>query len=225
MPSARAQHRTRVGRVTDLARAERLGLADTLDRVGPDAPTLCAGWTATDLALHLVLRDRFDPALLATDGGPFRGMFARRRRIVLRRHGYAGLVRLFRAGPPRLSPYSLRWLDSKANGVEFFIHHEDVLRAQSTWSPRPLTAEHDHELLRALRYLGRRLARHSAAGVEVATPDGQTVTVRRGTPAATLVGRPGELLLYLAGRRGVADVTIAGDPAAREALAHAKLGF
>jgi len=32
------------------SRDERLGLCATLDQVGPDAPTLCAGWTARDLA-------------------------------------------------------------------------------------------------------------------------------------------------------------------------------
>ena len=50
-----------IGQVT-LVESERAGLADTLASVGPDAPTLCAGWTTTDLALHVVLRERLDPA-------------------------------------------------------------------------------------------------------------------------------------------------------------------
>jgi D-arabinose 1-dehydrogenase-like Zn-dependent alcohol dehydrogenase len=28
-----------------------------MDEVGPDAPTLCEGWTTYDLAAHLVLRE------------------------------------------------------------------------------------------------------------------------------------------------------------------------
>lgn len=44
--------------VTDYARSERLALADLLARLGPDAPTLCEGWTTRDLAAHLVVRDR-----------------------------------------------------------------------------------------------------------------------------------------------------------------------
>jgi uncharacterized protein (TIGR03083 family) len=41
-----------------LARAERAALCDLFDEVGPDAPTLCAGWTTRDLAAHLVIRER-----------------------------------------------------------------------------------------------------------------------------------------------------------------------
>ena len=40
------------------ARAERLLLCDLLTRIGPDAPTLCQGWTTGDLAAHLVTRER-----------------------------------------------------------------------------------------------------------------------------------------------------------------------
>nr|BFE88977.1 hypothetical protein GCM10020093_115780 [Planobispora longispora] len=40
------------------ARAERAALSDLFARLGPDAPTLCEGWTTFDLAAHLVLRER-----------------------------------------------------------------------------------------------------------------------------------------------------------------------
>ena len=36
---------------------ERLALCALLDKSGPDAPTLCEGWTTGDLAAHLVLRE------------------------------------------------------------------------------------------------------------------------------------------------------------------------
>ena len=35
-----------------LAQRERTALADLLEELGPDAPTLCAGWSAIDLATH-----------------------------------------------------------------------------------------------------------------------------------------------------------------------------
>src|SRR3954451_20109515 len=41
-----------------LADRERAGLADLLDKLGPDAPTCCADWTTAHLAAHLVVRDR-----------------------------------------------------------------------------------------------------------------------------------------------------------------------
>ena len=37
---------------------EREKLAQLLVEKGPDAPTLCAGWTTADLAAHLYLRER-----------------------------------------------------------------------------------------------------------------------------------------------------------------------
>ncbi|MEV4089519.1 maleylpyruvate isomerase N-terminal domain-containing protein, partial [Nonomuraea fuscirosea] len=40
------------------ARGERAALCDLLDRLGPDEPTLCAGWTTADLAAHLAIRER-----------------------------------------------------------------------------------------------------------------------------------------------------------------------
>src|SRR3954471_19789461 len=39
------------------AQVERARLCDLLDEVGPDAPTLCAGWNTGDLAAHLVVRE------------------------------------------------------------------------------------------------------------------------------------------------------------------------
>ena len=50
------------------ARAERASLCDLLAEVGPDAPTLCEGWTTALLAAHLVVRER------RPDGGPGRGV-------------------------------------------------------------------------------------------------------------------------------------------------------
>ena len=40
------------------AKRERLLLADLLETAGPDAPTLCEGWTTRDLAAHVVVRER-----------------------------------------------------------------------------------------------------------------------------------------------------------------------
>ena len=41
-----------------LASRERAALCDLFAEVGPDAPTLCAGWTTRDLAAHLLVRER-----------------------------------------------------------------------------------------------------------------------------------------------------------------------
>ncbi len=44
--------------LAELAQQERQGLCDLFVELGPDAPTLCDGWTASDLAAHLVVRER-----------------------------------------------------------------------------------------------------------------------------------------------------------------------
>src|ERR1700753_1453307 len=43
---------------TNYAQAERTALCDLFLELGPQAPTLCEGWTTRDLAAHLVVRDR-----------------------------------------------------------------------------------------------------------------------------------------------------------------------
>ena len=43
--------------MTAFAQTERDQLCDEFLVVGPDAPTLCEGWTTSHLATHLVVRD------------------------------------------------------------------------------------------------------------------------------------------------------------------------
>ncbi|HYZ38638.1 MAG TPA: maleylpyruvate isomerase family mycothiol-dependent enzyme, partial [Pseudonocardiaceae bacterium] len=46
-----------------VAARERRALCDLMDQLGPEAATLCAGWTTRDLAAHLILREsRMDAA-------------------------------------------------------------------------------------------------------------------------------------------------------------------
>jgi hypothetical protein len=42
--------------MTSLAKRERYAIAQTLRNLGPDAPTLCEGWTSFDLLVHLISR-------------------------------------------------------------------------------------------------------------------------------------------------------------------------
>jgi len=43
--------------------AERAAVVKSLTTVGPSAPTACGGWTALDLAAHLVSEERLGGAL------------------------------------------------------------------------------------------------------------------------------------------------------------------
>ena len=86
---------------------ERLALCALLDKTGPDAPTLCEGWTTGDLAAHLVLRERRPDAAGGVIGGPLAGYTARVQQRIRARTPFGDLVRMIRSGPPRLSVMAL----------------------------------------------------------------------------------------------------------------------
>lgn len=205
---------------------ERLALCALFDELGPSAPTLLGGWTTHDLAAHLVSRERdplAGPCIVLP--GPFR-RFAERRRVKLaRRNDFARLVERIRSGPPA-GLFRIGWVRALANLNEFFVHHEDVRRANGH-GPRDLSPDMDAALwrnvLRGGRFLSRRLA---GCGLEVSwAGTGERATVRPGAPVALLDGRPGELLLYLFGRQGVAEVAIGGPPEAVAAVRGTHFGM
>ncbi|MCK9899256.1 maleylpyruvate isomerase family mycothiol-dependent enzyme [Frankia sp. Cpl3] len=104
-------------------------LADLLRELGPASPTLCTGWTAHDLAAHLVTRERVlwaGPGLVV---GALHGITERAERATMRAHTYPELVEMFRTGPPRWHPTRFAAVDDAANLIEFYVHTEDLRRA------------------------------------------------------------------------------------------------
>jgi uncharacterized protein (TIGR03085 family) len=204
---------------------ERAQLSDLLDELGPEAPTLLAPWTTRDLAAHLVLRER---DYLAGPGLVLPGAWSRlseRRRSSLALEDFAGLVAMLRSGPPP-GFFRIGWVRRFPTLNEFFVHHEDVRRANGRG---PRTSEHakDEALWRNVSrwpwFLARRLR---GAGLELQwAGTAQTVRARRGEPTARIAGPPGELLLYLFGRQGAADVEVSGPAAAVEAVRRARFGM
>lgn len=73
-------------------RTERVELCDLLDRVGPDAPTLCAGWSAQDLAAHLWVREADPLGAPGIVAKPLAGLTERRMAESKSRWPYAELV-------------------------------------------------------------------------------------------------------------------------------------
>ncbi len=71
-------------------------------------------------------------------------------------------------------------------------------------------------LTRRLRHCGLELRNASTQ---------ETFRARRGTAPARVAGEPGELLLYLFGRQGVAHVELDGPPSSLERVRTAKLGL
>ncbi|MEU1039537.1 TIGR03085 family metal-binding protein [Streptomyces sp. NPDC005551] len=203
------------------AKRERLLLADLLEAEGPDAPTLCDGWTTRDLAAHVVVRERRADAA----GGILIKQLAPRLERVQAEFAekpYEELIQLIRTGPPRFSPFSLKQVDEASNTIEFYVHTEDVRRARPAWTPRPLDSVFQETLWSRLERTARLVGRGTPTGLVLRRPNGQTVVARRGTPVVTVTGEPSELLLFAYGRQSVAAVELEGDTEAIAKLREAK---
>jgi uncharacterized protein (TIGR03085 family) len=205
------------------ARAERAALADLLEQVGPDQPTLCTGWTTRDLAAHLVVRDR-RPDAAAGIVLPFLSGHTDRVRDAAARRDFATLVDQVRR-PPKLTMAGFGPTDRATNTSEFFIHHEDVRRAAVDWSPRELDPGLAARLGSQARLLGRLRLRRFPAALTIAIAGQPTVTTGRGGPAVTLSGDPDEITLFLSGRQAHARVTVDGPDEPVERLRKARLGL
>ncbi|MFG1877025.1 TIGR03085 family metal-binding protein [Sphaerisporangium sp. NPDC049003] len=208
------------------ARAEREALSDLLDRLGPDAPTLCEGWTTADLAAHLVLRERRPDAVGGIAIKPLAGYTASVQNKVKTGKPYRELVDDVRQGPPRWSPYGLvPGLDAVVNTLEFLVHHEDVRRAQPGWEPRELPADLVEAIWKRVAGGARLMLRRSPVGVVLRGADGRKAGGKKAEPHVIVTGEPAELLLFCFGRQDHARVTYEGDEVSIERLRGAKLGL
>lgn len=209
--------------MTGTAGKERHDLVALLTELGPDAATLCEGWTTRDLAAHLVLREGRPDAAVGISVKALAGYTARVQQGIAAGDWDDLLGRL--ANPPLWAPARLPVLDDAANAQELFVHLEDVRRAQAGWAPRPLTPEREDALWRRLTREARLLVRRAPVGVVLVHPDGRSHAARSGEPAVTLTGPPSELVLYAYGRRDHARVEESGPAEAVAALRAAPLGF
>lgn len=185
-----------------LAAVERDALADTFLRVGPEHPTLCAGWSARDLLHHLLVRERQPWAAAGIVVAPLAPL-TERAMASWADTPWAEAVTVFREGPPLWTPYRLPAVDAVANGAEHFVHHEDVRRGVPGWEPRPPDPARDGELWTIVGRTARMLHRRSPVGVVLRRPDGEEVVARAAPRSVTLAGAPGELLLHGFGRAAV----------------------
>jgi uncharacterized protein (TIGR03085 family) len=116
-------------------------------------------------------------------------------------------------------------LDRLVNSQEYFIHHEDVRRAQHGWQPRELPREQAAGLWRQVRLAGKVMLRRLRTSVRVVAPGFGEVSVgAASTSPVTLSGAPGELAMFLSGRQAHARVTLTGPEELVDRLRTAKLG-
>ncbi|HUO38222.1 MAG TPA: TIGR03085 family metal-binding protein [Mycobacterium sp.] len=201
---------------------ERAALVETLKKVGPDAPTLCGGWTTRDLAAHLVLRERRLDAAAGILVPALAGYTERVQHQLATSTDWTALVDMIASGPPLYSPFKL--LDPFVNTGEMFIHHEDVRRAGPQWEPRNLDDGTVAALRRMVPMMSRMTLADAPARVVLCDRGGATVaTVGRG-PEVVVTGAPPELLLFASGRDAV-RADFAGDPDTVATLRGARRGL
>lgn len=203
---------------------ERKALVEALLAAGPAAPTLCEGWTAHDLAAHLVTRERRpDAAAIAAIPFTVRRADAVRRTYLQR--PFAELVEMVRTGPPRLSLFALPGVDARANLGEHFVHCEDVRRGAPGWQPRELSEDLEQALWRMLAGMAKFALRKSQVPIRLVRPDGAEIVVGSAGVPVRISGEVGELVLHVFGRTGACRVEIDGPDEAVERFRAMKLGF
>jgi uncharacterized protein (TIGR03085 family) len=223
--SARAR-RSAARTVVDmsLARTERAALADLFEQVGPDRPTLCEGWQTLDLLIHLLVRERDPLGAVGTRVKPLHG-FTEHAADRFRAKPWDELVRAYRSGPPGWNPAGWGPINDLFNGGEMFIHHEDVRRAQPGWQPREMSPADTKELVGIVRSgMSKLVLRKSGVGILARIPGADPITLRAGEPIVTLVGDPGEIVLWVSGRDAV-GLDFDGDEAAVGQVRTLQRGF
>jgi uncharacterized protein (TIGR03085 family) len=131
-----------------------------------------------------------------------------------KRRGWEPLLGRLAAGPPRAFKHGTL---ADLRLVEEWIHHEDI-RRQDGSGPRPGSGALDDALWNAALTITRFPEfLPGREGVEISTPDGRRHKLS-GNRTVHIHGRPGELLLYVAGRGTAAKVTVEGDEDAIRAL-------
>jgi uncharacterized protein (TIGR03085 family) len=210
--------------VTSIAATERSHLCALAQQLGPDAPTLSGDWTVRDLVVHLLVREG-SPVAAGIVVKPLAGTLDRLT-ARLSRQDFDGLVARLRQGPPIYSPFRLPRVGAAMNLLEFFVHHEDVRRAQPGWEPRSLPRATEDGIWRAVRVTGKWLVRRFAVGVVAERSDnGDRSVLRRGVRHVVVRGLPSEITLFVYGRKAQAEVVLEGDPADVARLSSTRLGI
>ena len=208
-----------------VAQNQRAALCDALLDAGPDAPTLCEGWNAHDLAVHCVLRESGDPRIIGAFIPGLSGLSDAAADSLRRRWSFEGLVEHLRQGPPALSPFSLPGVDAAANVAEYFVHTEDVRRPAGL-PPRPRDPALEADVAKMLGRMGRALLRKAPVGVTLERSDtGQRLMGKPGANRVVVVGAPSELLLFAFGRTRDAKVELIGSDADVAALVDEHTAF
>lgn len=193
--------------------AERAKMVALFHKLGPDAPTLCEGWTTRDLAVHLWVRENRPDAAAGIFVKALSGRLEKESRKVAERD-FAELVDDWGRGPAAYNP--VRFVDAHQNFVEHFVHHEDIRRANGM-GPRDFSARIKQQMHSYLKPLAKLALRKSERPV-ILQPEGLPRIVAadthgvadKGDAVVRVSGEVGELILWSFGR-DAAEVKVEGD--------------
>jgi uncharacterized protein (TIGR03085 family) len=212
--------------MTTFAQRERAALCKTLLAVGPEAPTLCEGWTARDLAAHLVLREHAAIGSLGIWAKPFAG-YTQRLQAELASQQWEQLVEQVAARPAVWHPARFaKRVEAIFDDGELFVHHEDLRRGDGVARPRELSPEDQEAIWKVLNGTAKMAFRKSPVGIVVDVPGRDRVQLHKnGGRDVTIRGAEGEVLLAAFGRGRAADVELDGRPEDVHALGATALGL
>lgn len=211
--------------VTDVsvARQEREALCDLALELGPEAPTLCGDWSVQELVAHLVVRERHPVGASGITIKPLSGLHDAAVARVARKEQLADLVGKVRDG---FSYLKLPGIDPLVNTLEFFVHHEDIRRAQPGWEPRELDARTAATLWKAVGTAGKGLIRPAGVPVTIVNATtGSSTVLRRGDDPVTITGEPAELVMFVYGRGETRGLRFDGPDGSVAKLRSASLGI
>lgn len=222
----------------DFTAASRDALVEALLSAGPGRPTLCEGWNTEHLAAHIVLRES-SPLVAGLLFPPLARSLERRTKALgdsaSAPDAYQRLTERVAAGPRPAARFrggartartagssggiigrlkdsgAARKAAQATNLLEFFVHTEDVRRAQDRWAPRHLADDYADALFAEFTRRARLMYRSEPTGIVLARSTGQRVVARpapRDGSSQTIAGPAGELVMHGFGRRGHALVLV-----------------
>lgn len=208
----------------DFVAASRAALVAALYAAGPNEPTLVEAWQTQHLAAAVFLRE--NPHRVTARG--FGSHSAARNAAILQlgeesssRKAFYNLVRSIADGPedpPAAQRPSLlsrirrgvtqRRANTESLLMDFFVHTEDIRRAQARWAPRKLTDTYADALFEQLREHARKYYANAKTGYVLIRTNGERIVAKRGTAQTFVTGPAGELVLHALGRPDHALVLI-----------------
>lgn len=209
-----------------MTQLERTRLIDRLAEVGPDAPTLCEGWQARDLLMHLIKREIIPHAVVGSWMPTRIGEAASEKLAHVEDASWEELLDIFTSGRQSLSPLRIGAIDSFVNTLEYVIHTEDINRAQTPPIEEAYSDDEQKHIFARLGAMAQVIFARSPVTVRLNAGTFGTKEMfisKRNDSAVTITGEPIELALFCFGRDDAATVGFEGDESDIEAMKASRL--